>query len=117
MYRVISLDYPNYSAFIKCYGHSCRLCNYTIQDMDCFRSVGSLMNRLYPAKMVRSINGCLILPATYIFYPETAGRSLEEMDDIFSQENAGWFNIVRLEKEFPRSEHRVGSSIRMNASI
>ncbi|KAH9815132.1 general substrate transporter [Melampsora americana] len=33
-----------------------------------------------------------IVPVVYFFFPETAGRSLEELDDIFAK--SGWLNVV-----------------------
>lgn len=43
----------------------------------------------------------------YFFYPETAYRSLEEMDTIFhkAEGNKGWFSVVKIAKEEP---HRYG---------
>ena len=37
----------------------------------------------------------------YFFYPETAYRSLEEMDTIFHK-TTGWLNVVRIAEEEPR---------------
>ncbi|ANB14700.1 glucose-inactivated glycerol proton symporter STL1 [Sugiyamaella lignohabitans] len=44
----------------------------------------------------------LILVATYIFYPETAGRSLEEIDKIFEKSNprTPW-DVVKIAQELP----------------
>ncbi|KAI7030721.1 hypothetical protein KC352_g47534, partial [Hortaea werneckii] len=39
------------------------------------------------------INGGLILPVTYFFFPETKQRSLEEMDEIFKK-SSNVFNVV-----------------------
>jgi hypothetical protein len=50
------------------------------------------------------INGALILPITYFFYPETAYRSLEEMDTIFTKSNS-IFDVVGIAKREP---HRFG---------
>jgi len=45
----------------------------------------------------------LMVPATYFIFPETAGRSLEEMDEIFAQSSA-WnpYDVVRKERQYPR---------------
>jgi hypothetical protein len=45
----------------------------------------------------------LILVATYIFYPETAGRSLEEIDHIFERSNprTPW-DVVKIASDLPR---------------
>ena len=50
------------------------------------------------------INGALILPVVYFFYPETAYRSLEEMDTIFSKTRS-IFTVVKVAKQEP---HRYG---------
>jgi len=47
------------------------------------------------------INGALIFPVVYFFYPETAYRSLEEMDEIFHK-STGWFDVVKVANELPR---------------
>jgi len=47
------------------------------------------------------INGALIFPVVYFFYPETAYRSLEEMDEIF-HDTTGWFDVVKVAKDKPR---------------
>ncbi|KAI5777944.1 sugar transporter family protein [Geopyxis carbonaria] len=52
------------------------------------------------------INGALILPVVYWFYPETAYRSLEEMDAIF-RKTTGWRGVVRTARETP---HRYGKN-------
>jgi hypothetical protein len=46
------------------------------------------------------INGAVILPVTYFFYPETAYRSLEEMDSIFTKTKS-IFTVVKIAKEEP----------------
>ena len=45
-----------------------------------------------------------MVPSVYFFYPETAYRSLEEMDEIF-QKTTGWFDVVKVAAELP---HRYG---------
>jgi len=47
------------------------------------------------------INGALIFPVVYFFYPETAYRSLEEMDEIFHK-STGWFDVVKVANDMPR---------------
>lgn len=44
---------------------------------------------------------------TYFFYPETTGRSLEEMDRIF-RKTTSMFNLVRTAKEEPHMYGRNG---------
>lgn len=40
------------------------------------------------------------IPVVYFFFPETNGRSLEEIDDIFSR--SGTFGVVKNARELPR---------------
>ncbi|MCJ1276726.1 hypothetical protein MMC21_004533 [Puttea exsequens] len=47
------------------------------------------------------INGALIFPVVYFFYPETAHRSLEEMDIIFRKSHS-IFDTVSVAKHEPR---------------
>jgi len=51
-----------------------------------------------------------IVPCIYLFYPETAGRSLEEMDAIFhkTQGKKGYFDVVRVAREEPRRYGKKG---------
>jgi sugar porter (SP) family MFS transporter len=51
---------------------------------------------------VFAVLNMLILVATWIFYPETAGRSLEEVDKIFEQSNprTPW-DVVKIARELP----------------
>lgn len=48
-----------------------------------------------------------MVPSVYFLFPETAYRSLEEMDSIFRKTKgaAGWFNVVRIAHDEP---HRYG---------
>jgi hypothetical protein len=46
------------------------------------------------------INACFI-PVIYLFYPETAGRSLEEIDLIFAKGFLENISYVRAAKELP----------------
>jgi hypothetical protein len=46
------------------------------------------------------INACF-LPVIYLFYPETAGRSLEEIDLIFAKGFSENISYVRAAKELP----------------
>ncbi|KAK4869593.1 hypothetical protein LT330_005975 [Penicillium expansum] len=45
------------------------------------------------------------VPTIYFFSPETAGRSLEEIDEIFLSSNS-IFDTVTVAKELPKHEHR-----------
>lgn len=49
------------------------------------------------------INAAMV-PSVYFFFPETAGRSLEEMDEIFHK-TTNLFDVVKIANELP---HRYG---------
>ncbi|KAK6204142.1 hypothetical protein LQW54_008376 [Pestalotiopsis sp. IQ-011] len=51
-----------------------------------------------------------IVPCVYFFYPETAGRSLEEMDEIFHDVSGakGAFDVVHVAKHKPRRYGKKG---------
>jgi len=51
-----------------------------------------------------------MVPCVYFFYPETAGRSLEEMDEIFQDVNGfkGAFDVVKVAREKPRRYGKKG---------
>lgn len=48
-----------------------------------------------------STSNAFIIPVTYFFYPETAYRSLEEMDTIFHK-TTSVFDVVKVARELPR---------------
>ena len=50
-----------------------------------------------------AINAAMV-PSVYFFFPETAYRSLEEMDEIFHN-TTNAFNVVKIANELP---HRYG---------
>lgn len=56
------------------------------------------------------INGALILPVVYFFYPETAYRSLEEMDSIFTKTKF-IFSVVKIAKEEPYRYDKNGDPL------
>ena len=53
-------------------------------------------------------NGCVILPFTYFFYPETRLRSLEEMDSVFHK-TTSWFNCVKIAANEPYRYDKHGN--------
>jgi hypothetical protein len=51
------------------------------------------------------VTGALVLPTVYFLYPETSGRSLEEIGRIF-EEPKHWWEVPRAAR---RSLHRFGT--------
>lgn len=51
-----------------------------------------------------------MVPSVYFFYPETAYRSLEEMDTIFHKVDGakGYLDVVRVAREEPQRYGRNG---------
>lgn len=53
------------------------------------------------------------LPIIYFFYPETSGRSLEEIDLIFAKGHLENMSYVRAAKELPHmDEHEIAQAVR-----
>src|SRR3954470_22907665 len=63
-----------------------------------FSSIG------YKTYIIFAVINAFILPVVYFFYPETAYRSLEEMDHIFHQVSGwkGYFTVVHQAEIEPR---------------
>src|SRR3954447_19313341 len=59
-----------------------------------FSSIG------YKTYIIFAVINAFIFPVVYFFYPETAYRSLEEIDTIF-RKTKGWFNVVSTAKQEP----------------
>ena len=51
-----------------------------------------------------------MIPVVYFFYPETAYRSLEEMDSIFRKCNS-YFTVVKIAREEPRRYDKHGKPL------
>lgn len=60
-----------------------------------FSSIG------YKTYVIFAAINAFIIPVVYFFYPETAYRSLEEMDTIF-RKTTSIFDVVRVAKQEPR---------------
>jgi len=60
-----------------------------------FSSIG------YQTYIIFAVINAFIVPVVYFFYPETAYRSLEEMDSIFHKTKS-WFSLVSTAKREPR---------------
>jgi len=59
-----------------------------------FSSIG------YKTYVIFAVINAFIFPVVYFFYPETAYRSLEEIDTIF-RKTKGWFDVVSTAKNEP----------------
>lgn len=73
-------------------------------------------NIQYRTYIIFAVLNAVILVVTYLIFPETAGRSLEEMSDIF--EKASIYNpydVVRIEKRTPRRYDEQGRPIGFDA--
>lgn len=44
---------------------------------------------------------CAMIPVVYLFFPETAGLSLEDVDEVFII-SKGWLDPVRVAKQLPK---------------
>ncbi|KAI1846377.1 hypothetical protein JX266_007582 [Neoarthrinium moseri] len=70
-----------------------------------FNSIG------YQTYIIFAVINAFMVPSVYFFYPETAYRSLEEMDSIFHRVGAGWkgfFTVVQAAKDEPRRYGKNG---------
>ncbi|KAL0259495.1 hypothetical protein SLS55_005232 [Diplodia seriata] len=66
-----------------------------------FSSIG------YQTYIIFAVINAFIVPVTYFFYPETAYRSLEEMDTIFHK-TTSVFDVVKVARELPRRYGKNG---------
>ncbi|KAG9228855.1 sugar transporter [Amylocarpus encephaloides] len=70
-----------------------------------FSSIG------YKTYVIFAVINAFIFPVVYFIYPETAYRSLEEIDDIFRKTTGGWkawFNVVKVAHDEPRRYGKNG---------
>ncbi|KAI1329014.1 general substrate transporter [Xylariaceae sp. FL0255] len=69
-----------------------------------FNSIG------YKTYIIFAVINAFMVPATYFFYPETAYRSLEEMDAIFHKAKGlrGYVDVVKIAREEPRRYGKNG---------
>lgn len=74
------------------------LFNFVIAEITpyCFASIG------YQTYIIYAVIGAFVVPTVYFVFPETNGRSLEDMDKIFSTPNH-WWNVPAQEKLLRRS--------------
>ncbi|KAL1849305.1 hypothetical protein Plec18170_007597 [Paecilomyces lecythidis] len=66
-----------------------------------FSSIG------YKTYIIFAVINAFIFPVVYFFYPETAYRSLEEMDNIFHKTTSIW-NVVKVAEKEPRRYGKNG---------
>ncbi|MCJ1259265.1 hypothetical protein MMC24_007101 [Lignoscripta atroalba] len=69
-----------------------------------FSSIG------YKTYIIFAVINAFIFPVVYFFYPETAYRSLEEMDTIF-RKTTNVFNVVKVAREEPRRYGKRGEQL------
>jgi hypothetical protein len=63
------------------------------------------------SKANKNKSNAFIFPCVYFFYPETAYRSLEEIDNIFIKTSRGWrgwFGVVEVAKNEPQRYGKNG---------
>ncbi|KAI0525479.1 general substrate transporter [Xylaria bambusicola] len=64
----------------------------------------------YQTYIIFAVINAFMVPSVYFFYPETAYRSLEEMDTIFHKVDGvkGYLDVVRVAREEPRRYGKNG---------
>lgn len=65
----------------------------------------------YQTYIIFAVINAFMVPSVYFFYPETAYRSLEEMDEIFQDSATGFkgaFDVVKVAKAKPRRYDKHG---------
>ncbi|KAI0392616.1 general substrate transporter [Xylariaceae sp. FL0594] len=64
----------------------------------------------YQTYIIFAVINAFMVPSVYFFYPETAYRSLEEMDAIFHQAKGlrGYVDVVKVARELPRRYGKNG---------
>lgn len=70
----------------------------------------TISNRYY---IVFAVINAAIVPAVYFFFPETNGRTLEEIDEIFLQ-SGSVLDPPRVARRLPRMHIADGHSVNMN---
>lgn len=64
----------------------------------------------YQTYIIFAVINAFMVPCVYFFYPETAYRSLEEMDEIFQECHGfkGAFDVVKVAKAKPQRYNKHG---------
>lgn len=66
-----------------------------------FASIG------YKTYIIFAVINAFMVPCVYFFFPETAYRSLEEMDEIFHK-TTGVFDVVQIANDMPHRYDKNG---------
>jgi hypothetical protein len=101
--------------FPGCDDHSRLLLFHRIQNVHHLRrNVRSILPLPLPIFITQTLtppSNAFIFPIVYFFYPETAYRSLEEIDFIFRKTARGWrgwFGVVKTAKNEPQRYGKHG---------
>lgn len=62
----------------------------------------------YQTYIIFAVINAAMVPSVYFFFPETAGRSLEEMDEIFHR-TTNAFDVVKIANELPHRYDKRGN--------
>lgn len=65
--------------------------------------------------IVFAVIGCIMVPTMYIFFPETTGRSLEQIDELF-EDSKTVFDPPRLARKPPRDALVVQKALSIELS-
>jgi hypothetical protein len=61
----------------------------------------------YKTYIIFAVINAAIVPSVYFFFPETASRSLEEMDEIFHK-TTNAFDVIKIAHELPHRYDKRG---------
>lgn len=64
----------------------------------------------YKTYVIFAVINAFMVPSVYFFYPETAYRSLEEMDGIFHKLAPGWKGVLDVVRQAEREPRRYGKN-------
>jgi hypothetical protein len=73
----------------------------SIPQHPCVVNASRAISLVYQSTADAIVSNAFIFPVVYFFYPETAYRSLEEMDAIFHK-TTSIFDVVKVAREEPR---------------
>ena len=65
--------------------------------------------------VIWTISNALIVPTIYLFYPETSGRSLEAIDDMFERNHTVWACFNKDMKSMHRKETEESGTVQMES--